>query len=247
MHFFLVNDDGIEAKGLLALATEIAGRGHKLTVCAPYAQQSAASHRITLADPIFVEERGIPGAKAWAISGTPADCVRVGLGCLADAPVDVLVSGINNGYNAGMAVHYSGTVGAAMEGALNRIPSVATSIHHKGTNAMIAHLARYTVDMAERYAACERPACAVLNINAPLREPDDLLPPVYAPLDRANFVDGYERRQSPRAGMYFWLVEGGAMEERNPGSDMDYLERGHITLTLLGNPECIDFTLPEQG
>ncbi len=81
---------------------------------------------------------------------------------------------------------------------------------------------------------------AVLNINAPRREPEDLLPPVFAPLSTATYLDRYLRRESPRAGVYYWL-EGGALTEASPeGSDHDMLEKGHITLTVMGNP--VDYT-----
>ena len=239
MHLFLVNDDGIDAPGLRALVRETLARGHQATVCAPAKQQSAASHRITLTEPLFVEERDLPGARAFAVSGSPVDCVRLGLLNLVDRPVDLLISGINDGYNAGMAVHYSGTVGAAMEGAINRLPSVATSLHHQGTPELIDNLARLTLDWVERYARSNPPPLQVLNLNAPCVAPQDLKPLVYAPLDTGNFVDGYERRQAPRAGMYFWLLSGSRTEEPQPGSDMDYLQRGHVTATLIGNPESL--------
>lgn len=241
MHIFLVNDDGIGAKGIMALFHAAVARGHEVTMCAPRSQQSAASHRFTLTEPIYVREWPVdaPGCEAFAIGGSPVDCVRVGLQQLISHPVDVVISGINDGYNAGMAVHYSGTVGAAMEGAINRLPSVATSLHHQGTPEMIDNLARLTLDWAERYARSNPPPLQVLNLNAPCVAPQDLKPLVYAPLDTGNFVDGYERRQAPRAGMYFWLLSGSRTEEPQPGSDMDYLQRGHVTATLIGNPESL--------
>ena len=83
---------------------------------------------------------------------------------------------MNDGYNAGMAVHYSGTVGAAMEGALNHLPAMAVSIHHHADQGMIDHLARYAVRVAEKYARADTPPHTVLNINAPLLAPEKLLP-----------------------------------------------------------------------
>ena len=144
MHIFLVNDDGIGAKGIMALMDAAADRGHQVTMCAPRYQQSAASHRFTLMEPVYAAEYalGRPGCRGFSIAGTPADCVRVGLQHLIDRPMDMVVSGINNGYNAGIAVHYSGTVGAAMEGAFHHLPAIAASIHHKATDEMIRHLAR---------------------------------------------------------------------------------------------------------
>ncbi len=248
MHVFLVNDDGIGAEGIMALFHEAARRGHEVTMCAPRFQQSAASQRITLTEPIYVSEWPVdaPGCVAYSIAGTPTDCVRVGLQHLVKKPVDVVISGINNGYNAGMAVHYSGTVGAATEAALNRLPTIATSIHHEATPEMLAHLAAFSLDMAERICGKAMPPCTILNINAPLVEPGALKEPAYVPLDTGCFADGYEMRQSPRAGAYCWLESGCKMEPPTPGSDLALLEEGHITLTLIGNPVCCDRSVWEQ-
>ena len=211
-------------------------------MCAPRYQQSAASHRFTLAEPIYVQPYPVdePGCEAFSIAGSPVDCVRVGLQQLISRPADVVLSGINNGYNAGMAVHYSGTVGAAMEGALNHLPAVAVSIHHRADQAMIDHLAEYAIRMTEQYVASDPPGHTVLNINAPCVAPGDLKPAAYAPLDTGNFIDGYERRQSPRAGTYFWLLNGSKTEPPAQDTDLDYLRRGHITLTLLGDPVSME-------
>ena len=205
-------------------------------MCAPKYQQSAASHRFTLVDPLYAAEYPVqePGCRAWAITGSPADCVRIGLNQLVDRPVDVVISGINDGYNAGVAIHYSGTVGAAMEGAFHYLPSIATSIHHKATPEMLDHLARFTIEMAEKYAGATVPRATILNINAPCVEPDQLKEPIYAPLDSGYFTDGYERRTSPRAGDYFWMVDGD-LEAPEKDTDCWYLNEGHITLTLMGH------------
>lgn len=106
---------------------------------------------------------------------------------------------------------------------------------------MIDHLARYAVRVAEKYARADTPPHTVLNINAPLLAPEKLLPPVYAPLDAGNFIDGYERRQSPRA----WARISGCWRVPKPrppprGTDLYYLGQGHITLTLMGNPVSLD-------
>ena len=105
---------------------------------------------------------------------------------------------------------------------------------------MTDHLAQYAIRVAERYAGADTPPHTVLNINAPCLAPEKLLPPVYAPLDTGNFIDGYERRESPRAGTYFWLLEGSKTEPPAEGTDLHYLSRGHITLTLMGNPVSLD-------
>lgn len=236
MHIFLTNDDGVGAKGIMALYRAAIARGHEVTMCAPKTQQSAAGHRFTLAEPLFVSDYPLEGATGYAITGAPADCVRVGLQMMKEQgkKVDVVISGINDGYNAGIAVHYSGTVGAAMEGAFHYLPSIATSIHHKATPEMLDHLARFTIEMAEKYAGATVPRATILNINAPCVEPDQLKEPIYAPLDSGYFTDGYERRTSPRAGDYFWMVDGD-LEAPEKDTDCWYLNEGHITLTLMGH------------
>jgi len=238
MHLFLVNDDGIGSNGIMALAGAAAARGHQVTLCAPVAQQSAASQRITLAEPIYVAPypSEYPHIRAYAVTGSPADCVRLGLQDLVEAPVDVLISGINNGYNYGMAVHYSGTVGAAREGALYGLHAIAASIHEKAPPELIQRFADYVMDVAGFFISIPLPAALLLNINAPNSPSGQWKKPVMAPLCTANFTDRYIRRESPRAGIYYWLDSGGRTHPPVPGSDQDMLRKGHITLTFMGNP-----------
>lgn len=238
MHIFLANDDGIGSPGIMALARAATARGHRVTMCAPASQQSASSHRITMSSPIFVSEYPVndPAVKAYAIDGSPADCVRLGLLQLVESPVDMLISGINDGCNAGMAVHYSGTVSAAREGALHGLHAVAASLDYGATQDMLDSFAHFVIQQAEGYASVQVPPVTVLNINAPALPPEKLKAPAYAPLCTANFTDNYLRRESPRSGTYYWLDHGAETEPPIPGADQDLLAQGHITLTLLGNP-----------
>jgi len=150
--------------------------------------------------------------------------------------VDVVISGINKGHNAGMAVHYSGTVAAAREGALNHVPSIASSMAYEGPETMLRHLARLTAITAEAYVKIDIPPQTVLSINAPDCEPQDALPPVAAPLSTAGYQDRYIRRESPRAGTYYWLSGGSSTEQSAADSDVALLGLGHITYTFLSNP-----------
>jgi len=179
---------------------------------------------------------GDEDVQAWAITGTPTDCVRLGLFELIRDPVDVLISGINDGYNAGMAVHYSGTVGAATEAALNHVHAMAVSVHHKAGQALYQYTAKLAIATAEKYVALKTPPATVLNINAPAREPARLLEPVLAPLSVANYQDSYIRRVSPRSGVYYWMTDKCRTETPEAGSDLDYLSKGHVTYTFMGNP-----------
>lgn len=247
MHILLANDDGIHAKGILALCDACVARGHEVTVCAPHTERSASSQRITLADPIYVKAVDFypAGVHAWSISGTPADCVRLGLFELIDKPVDIVISGINKGHNAGMAVHYSGTVGAAREAVLNHVPAIAASAAYESPDSMLRYLADLTVRTAEVYVRGDVPPQTVLNINAPDCEPEAMLPPVVAPLSTAGYRDCYIRRESPRAGTYFWLSGGCNLEPPAEQTDVAMLEAGHITYTYLGNPDGNSGLKPE--
>ena len=238
MHFLLVNDDGIGAVGIMALLEAAVQRGHTVTMAAPATQQSAASHRITLTEPIFMQpyETGLPGVEAFAIKGTPADCVRIAIrgGLMCQRP-DVIISGINNGHNAGTDVHYSGTVGAAMEGSMVGYRSIATSIGWNATPDALRALAELTMDMAERYSRIPPLPMSVMNINAPSLPPESWMPTVYAPLNVSCSQDAYERRESPFNGSYYWLTGCAEPMACMEGTDQWYLSRGHVTVTMLGN------------
>ena len=128
MRLLLSNDDGIESPGLHILAERLRA-DHEVWIVAPATEQSAKSHSLTMGDPLRVEERGL---RRFAVTGTPADCVYVGLHDLLPGPPDAVVSGINRGTNLGGDVHYSGTVAAAREGALQGFLAVAVSLETGG-------------------------------------------------------------------------------------------------------------------
>jgi len=160
-HLLISNDDGIDAPGIIALA-EIFVRDYRVTVVAPMVEQSGKSHAFTYREGVTFCKVSFPveGIDAYAVDGTPADCVKVALGhILAEMP-DYVISGINCGHNAGIAVFYSGTVAAAREGAFWRIPSAAFSTSFETR----------TLEEMQRYAE------ESLLIFNQLRESDLLLP-----------------------------------------------------------------------
>ena len=237
MNILLTNDDGIKAVGLRALAAAAVRHGHRVFISAPEHQQSAASQRITLNAPLMVDSRSdYENAEAWAIDGTPTDCVRLGFE-LSDAPIDVCISGINDGENAGSATFYSGTVSAAREAAMHGVPAFAVSIMPGATTEMLDALAEIAIKMAETARLDRFPRLSVVSLNAPATDPGQWKEPVYCPLSRAFYRDRYEHRQSPRGRHYFWLNNGLPMEEPEPGSDYDLLRRGCLTITVIGGYE----------
>ena len=123
-HILITNDDGIQAEGLRALVTAMRGLG-RVSVVAPHQERSATSQSLTLRRPIFFDQ---VAEGEWAVEGTPTDAMIVALHRLFPEPPDLVISGINRGDNLGDDIFYSGTVGAAMEAALNHVPSFAVSL-----------------------------------------------------------------------------------------------------------------------
>ncbi len=234
MFILMTNDDGIDSSGLRLLVREAVRRGHRVLCCAPAAQQSAASQRIQLNTPIMVHRvPDLEGAEAWAVSGTPADCVRIALE-LCDCRPDVCVSGINDGENAGCAVFYSGTIAAAREGAMHGIPAFAVSIMPHADEEMTTALADRALTLAEHCRLDRFPRLAVVNLNAPALPADSWKGIRYCPVSQAFYRDTYERRTSPRGQDYFWLSAGLPMETPEPGTDYDLLRQGYLTVSVLG-------------
>ena len=127
-HILITNDDGISADGIRKLA-EIARRFGDVTVVAPDTQRSAASHHCIFSRPLILKEYdfGLDGINAYTLDGTPADCVRIGIFAATGSKPDVVLSGINHGYNISSDIQYSGTVGAALEAAFLGVHAVAVS------------------------------------------------------------------------------------------------------------------------
>lgn len=167
MHILISNDDGIFANGIRALAKAAVKAGHRVTIYAPDSQRSAASHSATFTRPMHVNKVEYEGGiDAYAVDGTPADCVRLGLYLTRKDPVDCVLSGVNNGANRGAAILYSGTVAAAAEAALCNVPGVAVSLcSHKDEGYDEA--ARLGVKVAEWAMAHPLPRGEIYNLNVP--------------------------------------------------------------------------------
>lgn len=245
-HVLLSNDDGVFAPGLRALADAFLADGWRVSVCAPASERSAASHSITIRHPIVAAARAWEGVvegaplAVWACSGTPADCVKVAILKLCNARPDLVVSGVNNGWNLGTDVHYSGTVGAAMEGAFEGVPGMAVSAPARVDASRSVFAAACAVRLARRMLARPIPPRTVLSLNVPDRDGRDVLGLVEAPMTPIRYTDDYDEMTHSRSRSAYWL-KGEIIEEgRLPGGDLDRLLAGYATVTLLG----WDLTLP---
>ncbi len=231
MRVLLSNDDGVHAAGLRALAKAFSG-ADEVWVVAPDREQSASSHAISLHRPL----RMIEVEPRWyAVDGTPTDAVYMGL-CLVmkKAPPDLVVSGINHGPNLGNDVHYSGTVAAAIEGALLGVPALAISLAAPAPHdfepaaRFAAALAR---QMLDRAAARGSTAPFLLNVNVPAG-------PVrgyrLTRLGRRTYGNDVVEKTDPRGRKYYWIGgEGGARNEDIPGSDCNAVKEGVAAVTPL--------------
>lgn len=230
MLILLTNDDGIYARGLAALYRELAKDAECLIV-APEIEQSAVGHAITIARPLMVRKARKDGNfLGYAVSGTPADCVKIGIGELAGGPVDLVVSGINRGANVGINVLYSGTVSAATEAAIQGVPSMAISLDtHQ--EADFAPAARFARRMAAFILEDPLPHVA-LNVNVPAVPEGEIRGVVVAKQGRARLMESFDKRVDPRENAYYWLAgETRIPANEDEDSDGSALRRGMITVT----------------
>lgn len=237
MRILLSNDDGLHAHGLRNLYHALTKRGHQVYAVAPATEQSARSSAITARHPLtatHVQEENFAG---YAVEGTPADSVLLALGALhSDVSFDVVVSGINNGPNLGVDVFYSGTVGAALQGALDGIPSLAvSSARFNGADPTQSEHAEHAAALIERFDWTLLPRGVVCNLNYPDLPLSECKPLVVCPhATQRPLTVFFERREDPRGAPYYWMEN--YMRQVNmdaPGMDKGYFLRGHITLTPL--------------
>ncbi len=203
MKILLTNDDGIHAKGLLALYEKLSGH-YPVTIIAPDRERSAVGHGITLHEPLRVSSVEFGDhSTGYAVSGTPADCVKMGMVELMDHKPDLVISGINPGENTGINLNYSGTVAAAREAALYGIPSIAVSI--RGSDPVnYREAAGFMEEMVEKVFVKGLPAGTVLNVNIP-DMPLDRMAGVRVSRQGNSLPSEYmEKKVDPRKREYYW-------------------------------------------
>lgn len=232
MHILLTNDDGISAPGLAAMYRELTSLG-QVTVAAPESAQSASAHAITINAPLMVQEVHVHNAfHGHAVSGRPVDCVKLALQELVQRPVDLLVSGINDGANVGINVLYSGTVAAAAEGAMLGIPSVAVSLE-RGEELDFARAARIAAALVRRMVERGLRPGMLLNVNIPnfgRGAPKDVR---VVPQSVQVMDDHYVAHEGPDGVRQYWLQGKYGPVNRAEETDLRDLLDGHVTVTPL--------------
>jgi 5'-nucleotidase len=230
----VTNDDGVRSEGLHALARAVAPFG-TVTIVAPHLEASAIGHALTLRRPLRVEQID---RHVFEVDGTPTDCVNVAVTKILKATPDLVLSGINKGYNLGDDVTYSGTVAGAMEGALLGIPSVAVSLERTGGAYDFRPAARAAAQVAERLlAGGSLPPRTFININVPSGRPKGFRVTIQA---RRNHVTVVDERTDPRGQAYYWVEEGQNDWEPHDRSDYQAVRDGFISITPL-QPDLTDY------
>jgi 5'-nucleotidase len=233
MRIALTNDDGIHAIGLRAIYHALLEAGHEVHVFAPMTEQSAVGHAITITNPLRAKKVEEAGFSGYGIYGTPADCVKLGIGeLMPGGPPEIVVSGINSGANVGPDILYSGTVAAATEAAHLGFSALAVSFDSFKSRDLGEH-ARYAVSVMEKLPWKDLPKRRVMNLNLPDRPVKDFLGLTLCPQTSAVWKDWYNQQEDPRGTPYWWLDGSIPPEKVGTGSDRGLLSEGWATLTPL--------------
>src|SRR5438067_3544128 len=223
----VTNDDGYQSEGIIALADALRPLG-AVTIVAPMVEASAIGHALTLRRPLRLEP---VGDAVFAVDGTPTDCVNLAVARVFGGLPDLVVSGINKGWNLGDDVTYSGTVSGAFEGALLGVPSIAVSLQYTGQKTFdFAESARAAHAVARSVLQKGLPARTFLNINVPKGRTKGFRVTVQA---KRNHVTTVNERTDPRGQRYFWIEDGQHDWEPHDRSDYQAGRDGYTSVTPL--------------
>ncbi len=233
----IANDDGIQSPGIQALAHALKKLG-QVTVVAPEREQSTMGHALTLHKPVrLANVHNETGMSQWALSGTPADCVYMGIRYVLKKKPDIIVSGINSGVNLGNDIYYSGTVAAAREAAVLEIPAIAASLDYhyqvgaKEKSKLFADAAQYLVQLVGQALKHRMPPHCMLNVNFPNRPFNKIKGVKISKQGFRMYTDLVKEKYDNRGKPYFWM--GGTYAGFKPiaGSDCEVLDKGYISIT----------------
>jgi 5'-nucleotidase len=235
VQILLTNDDGIYAPGLAAMEEELRKLGD-VTVVAPAIEQSGVGHSITFLSPLMAKEV-FDGdrRRGWAVEGSPADCVKLGIGEFCPRRPDLLVSGINGGFNVGINVLYSGTVAGATEGSLFGIPSIAVSLEYdeRAKFDRAAQLAAHLIEQILQQPDVDQHPLYNVNIPTEVR---------VVPMATARWPADFDERIDPKGRHYYWAMGTPPTTLGGDLTDLEAVEQGYVTLT----PLRIDRTEPNM-
>jgi 5'-nucleotidase len=229
----LTNDDGIYAPGIAALERELRKLG-EVVVVAPAVEQSGVGHSITFLQPLVAKQVFDVDDKprGWAVEGSPADSVKLGIFEFCPRRPDLVVSGINGGLNAGINVLYSGTVAAAIEGAFFGITSIACSLEYQ-EHANFRRAAEISRHVIEQILRLKKPEPYLYNLNIPTSAIDHPRGLRVVPMGVSRYGEHYIKRTDPRGRAYYWATNDPPPRPEGHDTDLIALTQGFVTLTPL--------------
>jgi 5'-nucleotidase len=234
MKILISNDDGVQAVGLSHLVKQLE-LDHQITVVAPDRDLSGASNSLTLSRPVRLmpQQNGF-----FAIDGTPADCVHLGINGALDIATDMVVSGINHGANLGDDVLYSGTVAAAMEGRYLKHHAMAVSLVGKQHFESAAKVARQLVKGMQQL---QLPPRCIINVNVPDLPYAEIKGIKVTKLGTRELGASAIDARDPRGHQCYWIGPVGLIKNAQPGTDFHAIEHGYVSVTpLTPDMACYD-------
>jgi 5'-nucleotidase len=239
MRILVSNDDGIYAPGINVLAELLRGEFPDLTVVAPDRNRSGASNSLTLSSPLRTKTIA---KDTVSVEGTPTDCVHLAMTGLLDSPPDLVVSGINDTYNLGDDVWYSGTVAAAMEGRFMGVPALAISLGGENNYAAAAEVAKKLV---QQIIADPLPVDTILNVNVPDLPLAEIKGFEVTRLGTRHIAEPMIDSIDPRGRPIYWIGPPGKEQDAGEGTDFHAVHRGYVSVTPL-NVDITHYTTFEQ-
>ena len=229
-NILIVNDDGIFAPGIKALAEAMESLG-SITIVAPEKEQSGKSHSISLNTPIRIKPVKLKKSlKGWSVLGTPVDSAKIALKILLKRKPDLVISGINLGANLGKNLIYSGTVSAAFEGAILGIPSAAISLDSfKASRFSVAKDVAFSI--ANHLLKHKLPKGTMLNVNVPYINAKKLKGYLVTKQGELSFIDSYEKRVDPRGQSYYWIKGVIGNTDQSIEYDGEAVANGYVSIT----------------
>ena len=215
------NDDGITSKGIFTLVNAMKQLGDVIVV-APDSPQSGMGHAITVGETLRLEENFIfEGVRAFECSGTPADCVKMARHFVlkGQRQPDVIVSGVNHGSNSSISVLYSGTMSAAIEGAIEGTPSIGFSLCDYSHKAEMDHIEKYLISITDTVLKKGLPKGVALNVNFPAKQNESIKGVRVCRQANAKWEEDFDVRIDPHGRRYFWMV--GNFVNFDKGEDND--------------------------
>jgi len=229
MKMLLTNDDGIHSEGMWALYS-VFSQKHAVTVVAPDRQRSGVGHGISLENPLRVERITINGFSGYAVNGTPADCVKLGVLEVMGEKPGLVVSGLNPGANLGINLNYSGTVAAAREATLLGIPAIAASTRW-GKRVDYDAVARVIAALSDRILSDGLPDGTFLNVNVPCLPESEIKGVRVSRQNMMPLSNSMEKRADPWNRPYYWQSNEGRTDGSGDDLDSTVLDRDYVSIT----------------